>query len=93
MRIEEKLNHTHLNPERSNTFVMDLIPNDPKHVIKNETSQRSLFKTFYFNNKDTNKTEDFQNLFNKEISSLANSIASNASNAFISWLNFEEISN
>ena len=87
MRIEEKLNHTHLNPERSNTFVMDLIPNDPKHVIKNETSQRSLFKTFCFNNKDTNKTEDFQNLFNKEISSLANPIASNA---FISWLNFEE---
>ena len=67
MRFEEKLGYSHLSPERSYTFIMDLILNDWKHVIKNETTQKFLFKTFCFNNKDTKKTKDFQKLFNKEI--------------------------
>ena len=40
---------------------------DWKHLIRIETSQKFLLKTFYYNNKDTKKVEDFQELCNKKI--------------------------
>ena len=46
---------------------MDLILNDWKHLLRTETSQKSLLKIFYYNNKVTMKVKDFQKLSNKEI--------------------------
>ena len=46
---------------------MGSIPNDWKHLLKTETSQKSLLKIFCYNNKVTKKIKDFQKLFNKEI--------------------------
>ena len=46
---------------------MDLIPNDWKHIIRNEISQKSFLKIFYYNNKSTRKVKNFQKLSNKEI--------------------------
>ena len=44
---------------------MDLIPNDWKHLLVTETSEKSLLKTFYYNNKGTRTVKDFQKLSNK----------------------------
>ena len=46
---------------------MDLIPNDWKHLLKTDTSQISILKTFYYNNTVTRRVEDFQKRPNKEI--------------------------
>ena len=46
---------------------MDLIPNDWKHLLKTDTSQKSILKTFYYNNTDTRRVKDFQKGPNKEI--------------------------
>ena len=46
---------------------MGLIPNDWKHLLRTETSQKSLLKIFCYNNKVTRKVKDFQKLSNKEI--------------------------
>ena len=46
---------------------MGLIPNDWKHILRTETSQKSLLKTFCYNNKVTRKVKDFKKLSNKEI--------------------------
>lgn len=35
---------------------MDLVRHDWKHILRNETSQKSLFKTFCCNYKGTSKT-------------------------------------
>ena len=35
--------------------------------IRTETSQKSLLKVFYYNNKVIRKLKDFQKLFSKEI--------------------------
>ena len=43
MRFEEKLGHTKLNSEK---YIMDLIRNDWKHILRNESSQKPLLKTF-----------------------------------------------
>ena len=48
-------------------LIMDLIPNDWKHLLRTETSQKLPFKNFLLNNKVTRKVKDFQKLFNKEI--------------------------
>ena len=39
---------------------MGLIPNDWKHLIRTETSQKSLLKIFCYNNKDNRKVKNFQ---------------------------------
>ena len=45
---------------------MDLIPNDWKHLLRTETSQKKpLFKALY-PYKDTMKVKDFQKLSNKK---------------------------
>ena len=46
---------------------MDLIPNDWKHLVRTETSEKSLLKTFCYNNKGTKKVKVFRKLSNKEI--------------------------
>ena len=46
---------------------MDLIRSDWKHMLRNETFQKSLFKIFCYNNQGTKKVKDFQKLSNKEI--------------------------
>ena len=43
------------------------IPNDWKHLLRTETSQKSLLKIFCYNNKVTREVKDFQKLSNKEI--------------------------
>ena len=47
---------------------MGLIPNDWKHLLKTETSQKSLLKVFRYNNKVTRKVKSFKKISNKEIS-------------------------
>ena len=71
---------------------MGLIPNDWKHLLRTETSQKSLLKIFCYNNKVTRKVKDFQKLSNKEIylSLQSSSIKYNKPFKFISWLNFLE---
>ena len=67
MRFEEKLGHTNLNPERIFLYIIDLIYNNWKHILRNETSQKIFFKTFSLNNKGTRKIKDPQKLSNEEI--------------------------
>ena len=64
---------------------MDLIRNGWKHIFRNETSQKSLFKTFCYN-------KDFQKLSNKEIyfKLQSNKIKCIKSFNFIYWSNFME---
>ena len=71
---------------------MGLIPNDWKHLVRTETSQKSLLKTFCYKNKVTRKIKDFQNLSDKEIclSLQFNSIKYNRPFKFIPWPNFLE---
>ena len=63
---------------------MGLIPNNWKHLLRTETSQKSLLKIFYYNNKD------LQKLFNKKFFlSLQSYIAKyNKPFKLISWPNF-----
>ena len=46
---------------------MDLIHNDWKHILRDETSQKSIFETFCYNNQGTKEIKDFQKLSSKEI--------------------------
>ena len=70
---------------------MGSIPNDWKHLLRNEASQKSL-KIFWYNNKVTRKVKEFKKLSNKEIyfSLQSNSAKYNKSFKFISWPNFLE---
>ena len=45
------------------------IPNDWKHLLRTETSQKSFLKTFCYNHKVTNKVKDFQNSLIKKFTS------------------------
>ena len=45
---------------------MDSIPNDRKHLLRTETSQKTFLKTFCHNNKVTKKVKDFQNTLIKK---------------------------
>ena len=66
------------------------IPNDWKHLLRTETSQKNLFKIFIYKNKVTRKVKDFQKLSNKEIyfTFQSNSTKCNKPFKFISWPNF-----
>ena len=72
---------------------MDLIINDWKHLLRTETSQKSLLKIFCYNNNVTRKVKYFQKLSNKEIYlSLQSNIAKyNKPFKFISWPSFLEL--
>ena len=63
---------------------MGLIPNDWKHLLRTETSQKSLLKFFCYNNKVTRKLKDFQKLSNKETYFTLQSNKYNKSLKFIS---------
>ena len=71
---------------------MGLIPSDWKHLLRTETSQKSLLKIFCYNKKVTRKVKDFQKLSNKEIylSLQSNSAKYNKTFKFFSWPNFLE---
>ena len=43
-------------------IIIGLIPNDSKHLLKTETSQKSLLNIFCYNNKVIRKVKDFQKL-------------------------------
>ena len=42
---------------------MDLIPNDWKHLLRTEISQKIFLKAFYYNDKDTTKVKGFKQSF------------------------------
>ena len=71
---------------------MGLIPNDWKHLLRTESSQKSILKNFCVNNKVTRKVKDFQKLSNKEIylSLQSNSAKYNKPFKLTSWQNFLE---
>ena len=46
---------------------MDLICSDWKHLLRTETSQKFLLKSFCYANKDFSNIKDLQNLSNKKI--------------------------
>ena len=55
-------------------ITLDSIPNDWKHLLRTETSQKSLLKIFCYNNKVTKKVKDLQNSLIKKFTSLLNLI-------------------
>ena len=57
--FDEKLGFSTANHKRIYKLFMDLIYNDWKYLLRTETSQKSLLKTFYYNNRDTKKVKDF----------------------------------
>ena len=67
MRPEKKLGHTNIKLESTYLYIMNLIRNDWKHILRNETSQTFLFKIVCYNNQSTGEIKDFQKLSNKEI--------------------------
>ena len=72
---------------------MALIPNDWKHLLRTETSQKSLLRIFCYNNKVTwNKRTSKNSLIKKFTSAfnLSNSAKYNKFSNFISWPNFLE---
>ena len=87
--FDEQLGFPTANHKRICKLIMDIIPNDQKHLLRTETS---LWKTFYWSNKDTRKVKDFQKLSNKEIYCTPhfNSTKCNKLLEFISWPNFLE---
>ena len=70
-------------------FIMDLIPNDWKHLLKTKTSQKFILKTFYYISKGTSKVKDSQKPFDKDIYFIlqSNSTKYNKTFKFISWPN------
>ena len=90
--FKDKLGFSTANHKRIHKLIMDLISIDWKHLLKTETSQNSLLKTFYYNNNKTRKVKDFQKLFNKEIycTLQSNSTKYNKPFEFISRRNFLE---
>ena len=69
---------------------MGLISNDRKHLLRTETSQKSLLKNFCYNSKVTRKAKDIKKLFDSEIQlSLQSYSAKNSKSfEFISWPSF-----
>ena len=57
---------------------MGLIPNDWKHLLRTETSQKSLLKISCYKNKVTRKVKDF-NLIVLNTTNLSNSFHSQTS--------------
>ena len=90
--FDEKLGCPTSNHEIIYKPTMNLVPNNWKHLLRTETSQKSLLKTFYYNNKGTRKLKGFQKLSNKKIHFIpqSNSTKYNKPFKFISWSNFLE---
>ena len=62
MTFDEELGFPNANHKRIYKFMMDLIPNDWKHLLRTATSQKSILRSFYYNNEDTKKVKEFQTL-------------------------------
>ena len=72
MTFDEKLGFPTGNHKMIYKFIKDLIKKDFigmdwKHLVRTKTSQKSLLKTFYYNNKGPRKVKHFQKLSNNEI--------------------------
>ena len=63
----EKLELPTANHNQIYKAIAELIPKDWIRLLKNETSQESLLKVFYFNNRGKRKIKNFQKLSNKDI--------------------------
>ena len=74
MRIEKKLGHADLTPERIYLYFINLIQNDWKHILRNETFQKSLCKTFLKNNSGNRKIKSPKNFRIKKSTSPFNLI-------------------
>ena len=65
-----------------------------KHLLRTETSQKPLLKTFFYSNIGTRKVKYFQNLSNKKIKIYfilqSNRTKYNKASKLISWSNFLE---
>ena len=61
--FKEKLGFPTTNHKRIYILITDF---DWKHLLRTEISQKSLLKTFYYNNKGTKKVKVFQKLSNKK---------------------------
>ena len=88
----EKVGFPIANHKKIYKRIMDLILNDWKYLLRTETSQKFLLKTFYYSSKGTRKVKDFQKLSNKEIYFILqyNSTKYNKPFKSISWPNFPE---
>ena len=71
---------------------MNLIRNDWKHILRNKTSQKSLFNFFYYNNPSTRKIKGFLKLSNEKICLIlqSNDTKHIKTFKFISWPSFME---
>ena len=72
--------------------MIDLVRNDWKHILRNETSQKFLFKTLCYNHQGTWRIKDFLELCNEKISLTVqfNNNKYIKTYEFISWPNFME---
>ena len=91
-KFDVKLGFPTGNHKRTHKHVMDLLPNDWKHLLRPEASQKFLLKTFYYNNTATRNKKDFQTLSNKKIyfTLQSNSTKYNKLFKFTSWPNYFE---
>ena len=64
---ETRLSHPTANHKRIYKLITDLNSQDWKHLLRTETSPKSLLKTLYYNKKYNRKVKDLKNLSNKEI--------------------------
>lgn len=67
MRFEKKRRHIYLNPDGQYMYIIDLIPKDLKDKVTKKATKKSLFKSFCFNSKGTNKVKDFEKVSSKVI--------------------------
>ena len=59
MTFYEKLGFPTANHKKIYELIMDSTHSDWKHLLETKTSQKSLLKSFYYNNKGTSKVKDF----------------------------------
>ena len=65
--FKEKLNLPTSNYNNICKSIIQLIPSDWMPILKSKTSQKSIFKIFYYNNRRVRKVKNLQKLSNKEI--------------------------
>ena len=90
MTFYDKLGFPTANHKKIYELIMDSTHSDWKHLPGTKTSQKSLIKSFYYNNKGTSKVKDFQKLSNKVIYFTLQSVSTkyNKLFKFILWPNF-----
>ena len=87
--FEEKLNLPNANSNQIYRSIVELIAKNWIQLLKNKTSQESLLKVFFFNNRGSRKVKNFLKLSNKDIyyTVLNNNKEYNRPFKFISWQN------